>query len=166
MALERKFALWRSGVSFFYQMFVSGAAFSVYKTALVILLQLQFLQPLFFLLALFGFDWIFLNLMELPRAVELLDAYILILLAVKHLQILSLMCPWGSNCVLQLPLNHTVKALIFHSIKPCLVTCTHHLCPPSVWRRRHFLSHIKSGSHIEIFLGTLMEVVALAVDNL
>lgn len=106
---------------FFYQMFVSGAAFSVYKTALVILLQLQFLQPLFFLLALFGFDWIFLNLMELPRAVELLDAYILILLAVKHLQILSLMCPWGSNCVLQLPLNHTVKVLIFHSIKPCLV---------------------------------------------
>lgn len=112
---------------FFYQMFVSGAAFSVYKTALVILLQLQFLQPLFFLLALFGFDWIFLNLMELPRAVELLDAYILILLAVKHLQILSLMCPWGSNCVLQLPLNHAVEVLIFHSIKPCLVTCTHHL---------------------------------------
>lgn len=39
-------------------MFVSRAAFSLYRAALVIILPVQFLQPLVFLLALFGFDWI------------------------------------------------------------------------------------------------------------
>lgn len=98
----------------FYQMFVSGAAFSVYKTALVTLLQLQLPQPLFFLLVLLGFDWIFRSLEELPHAVGPPDAYILILLPLKHLQILLLICSWGSNCVLQLPLNYTVFLLFFH----------------------------------------------------
>lgn len=64
------------GVEFlFYQMFVSGAAFSVYKTALVTLLRLQLPQPLFFLLVLFGYDWIFPSLVELPHAEGPLDAY-------------------------------------------------------------------------------------------
>lgn len=53
----------------FYQMFVSGAAFTVYKTAPVTLLQLQLPQPLFFLLVPFGFDWIFHSRVELPHAV-------------------------------------------------------------------------------------------------
>lgn len=76
----------------FYQMFVSGAAFSVYETALVTLLQLQLPLPLFFLLVLFGFDWIFHSLVELPHAVGPLDAYILILPPSKHLQISLLIC--------------------------------------------------------------------------
>lgn len=68
---------------FFYQMFVSGAAFSVYKTAPVTLLQLQLPLPLFFLLVLFGFDWIFHSPVELPRTARVASAYILALLGVE-----------------------------------------------------------------------------------
>lgn len=110
------------GVEFlFYQMFVSGAAFSVYKTASVTLLQLQLPQPLFFLLVLFGFDWIFHSLVELPHEVGPVDVYILILLELKHLQILLLICSWASNYVLKLPLNYTVYFLIFHGVKSVLL---------------------------------------------
>lgn len=109
----------------FYQMFVSGAAFSVYKTASVTLLQLQLPQPLFFLLVLLGFDWIFHSLVELPHAVRpVLDVYILILLELKHLQILLLICSSGSNCVLKLPLNYTVYFLILYDVKTFSVACT------------------------------------------
>lgn len=101
------------GVEFlFYQMFVSGAAFSVYKTALVTLLQLQLPQPLFFLLVLFGYDWIFHSLVELPHAVGPVDAYILILLALKHLQILLPICSWGLQ--LCTPTTSELHSLVSH----------------------------------------------------
>lgn len=124
-------------------MFVSGAAFSIYKTALVIILLLQFLQPLFFLLALFGFDWISLNLLELPHALGLPDVCILILLLLKHLQILLQICPRGSCCVLQLPVNYTIVVFICRSIKSVE---SHAQIPfvPLLMNRRLFLALTKA----------------------
>lgn len=92
------------GVEFlFYQMFVSGAAFSVYKTASVTLLPLQLPLPLFFLLALFGFDWIFHTPVEFTHTADDHQmVYILISLELKHL---LLTCSGGSIRVLKLPLN-------------------------------------------------------------
>lgn len=48
IALERKFVPWLEWIFFFYRMFISGAAFSVYTTALVTLLPIQLLQLLSF----------------------------------------------------------------------------------------------------------------------
>lgn len=70
---------------FSYQMFVSGAAFTVYGTAPVTLWQWRLAQPLFLLLVLFGYDWIFHSLMELPHALGSAD--------------MSRICSYGSNSI-------------------------------------------------------------------
>lgn len=109
IALERK--LWWVGVSFFIRC-LSGAAFSSCETALVIILQLQFLHPLFFLLLLFGFDWISLHPRIASRSRTAGRVYPHTVGAKTPADLIT-ETSIGCNCVLKC----TFKVFIFHRTK-------------------------------------------------
>lgn len=126
-------------------MFVSGAAFSVYKTIPAIPSAVVFYPYC----RRFGFDWILLNLTELPHAVQPATA-------LKLPQILSLIHP-PSSSELQLPLKCRARIFFpfFLSVGICFFTGVLHLF--FFWLKRHFLTCNKSASHVE--------VLALPVGN-